>query len=83
MRLRPDGGVEKLYTDGDTVQYADQWGNRVFGTISLDEQNDLIILEEYIDAVLGERDDPEPTPDFVAAGSLEIYSWGWYPKYSR
>jgi len=76
--LRPDGGVEKLYRDGDTVQYADQWGNRVFGTISLDEQNDLIILEEYIDAVLDERDDPEPTPDFVAAGSLEIYSWGWY-----
>lgn len=76
--LRPVGGVEKLYRDGDTVQYADQFGNRVFGTISLDEQNDLIILEEYIDAVLDERDDPEPTPDFVASGSLEIYSWGWY-----
>ena len=70
--------ISKLYKEGDTVFYSDEYGIREFGKITLDEQNDLIILEEYIDAAVEPRADPNPPILTPAVGAMDVYSWGWY-----
>jgi len=79
MDSNSDGlNIEKLYRDGDLVFYSDQYGVREFGNVTLDVQNDLIILEEYIDAAIEPREDPNPPVLGPATGPMDIYSWGWY-----
>tara|TARA_R100000406_G_scaffold85879_1_gene69531 strand:+ start:5486 stop:7006 length:1521 start_codon:yes stop_codon:yes gene_type:complete len=67
---------ESTFKDGDVVEYRGAMGTETFGTISLDVQNDLIILKQYLDII----DNPpaiEGDP-VVVSGELPIYSWGWY-----
>tara|TARA_R100000353_G_scaffold141237_1_gene100741 strand:- start:736 stop:2262 length:1527 start_codon:yes stop_codon:yes gene_type:complete len=67
---------ESTFKDGDVVEYRGATGTETFGTISLDVQNDLIILKQYLDII-----DNPPTIEgdpVVVSGELPIYSWGWY-----
>ena len=68
---------QSTFNDGDIVEYRGATGTEVFGTISLDVENDLIILKQYLDMI----DNPpqEVAEENLAPnGTLPIYSWGWY-----
>lgn len=68
---------QSTFNDGDIVEYRGATGTEIFGTISLDVENDLIILKQYLDII----DNPpqEVAEENLAPnGTLPIYSWGWY-----
>ena len=68
---------QSTFNDGDVVEYRGATGTETFGTISLDAENDLIILKQYLDII----DNPpqEVAEENLAPnGTLPIYSWGWY-----
>lgn len=68
-------GLEERFTPPHELIYIDLYGKREFGTLTMNTQSDMDILETYIDARLTQREDPEyvePT------GMFEVYSWGWY-----
>jgi hypothetical protein len=70
------------FYDGDIVEfdasnYDYSMDDITFGTISLDEENDLIILKEYVEMVLNPPEIVTP-PLVVPNGPLPIGSWGWY-----
>lgn len=64
---------QSTFSDGDIVEYRGATGTEAYGTISLDVQNDLIILKQYLDII-----DNPPTIEGEIVGVLPIYSWGWY-----
>ena len=65
---------QSTFNDGDIVEYRGTTGTVTFGTISLDVENDLIILKEYLDII----DNPPVEEAQLPTGELPIYSWGWY-----
>ena len=65
---------QSTFNDGDVVEYRGATGTEVFGTISLDIENDLIILKQYLDII----DNPPQEEAQLPTGVLPIYSWGWY-----
>lgn len=70
-------GIEERFTPPHELIIRDMYGLIEFGTLTMNKQTDMDILEAYIDARLTQRDDPdyvEPT------GILPVYSWGWYKE---
>lgn len=65
---------QSTFNDGDIVEYRGATGTETFGTISLDVENDLIILKQYLDII----DNPPQIEGEPVYGLLPIYSWGWY-----
>jgi len=65
------------FVEGDVLRYNGVGVDEpiIFGTISTDVENDLIILKEYVEIML---DPPQEEGVYVADGVLPIYSWGWY-----
>jgi hypothetical protein len=72
---------KRQFYDGDIVEfdasnYDYSMDDITFGTISLDEENDLIILKQYVEMVMNP---PEIVYDpTVPNGPLTVNSWGWY-----
>lgn len=70
------GAITEEFPLGSEVSFIDTYGTQTFGNISGDEEEDLTILEAYIDARLEPRQDPEAP--VVPYGELPVKSWGWY-----
>ena len=70
------GEITEEFTIGSEVSFRDEYGLQEFGTITGDEESDMVILEGYIDARLDGREDPNAPGEQY--GLLPIYSWGWY-----
>lgn len=68
---------QSTFNDGDVVRYNGATADVTFGTISLDVENDLIILKEYLD-IIDNPPQEEAEENLAPNGTLPIYSWGWY-----
>ena len=72
------GAITEELPIGSEVSFIDRYGTQTFGNISGDEEEDLTILEAYIDARLDPRPDPNAPEVQPQYGELPVYSWGWY-----
>lgn len=74
------GEIQESFTPPHELIYRDQYGTREFGTLTMNIDSDMTILEPYIDARLDPRQDPEYVEPELPTGLLPLYSWGWYEK---
>ena len=72
------GAISETFVPPHELIYRDQYGTREFGTLTMNIDSDMTILEPYIDARLDPREDPDYVEPELPTGLLPLYSWGWY-----